>query len=67
METYQYLHSNKVGHVVLKEVRQYHVCFKADIEQSPTLPHHLANAKITYCCLLYPNMYKTKKNQQVMD
>ena len=41
-ESYQYLHSNKVGRVLIKEVGHNLVYLKADIEPSQSLkvPHH---------------------------
>jgi len=43
-EAYQYLHSNKVGRVLLKEVGHDRMYLKADIEPSQSLkvPHHKA-------------------------
>lgn len=43
-EAYQYLHSNKVGRVVLKEMGHSLIYLKAHVEpsQSLNIPHHLA-------------------------
>ena len=41
-EAYQYFHSNKVGHILLKEVGHDRMYLKGDIEPSQSLkvPHH---------------------------